>query len=125
MHFLDTSAVLELSYGTSLGKQIKSHIGSSPICISALTVHELLVGLKESELQQLQPFLTEIVVVDFTTETAKRSAEIERELRRKGKLINRMDILIAGISLAHNHELLTCDKDFLQIKELPVKIFSK
>ena len=118
MHCLDTSAVLELLYGTSLGGTIKSHIAGNPLSITSFTIYELQVGLKEQEKKRLQHFLMEIEVIPFDKNTAKKSAEIEQKLKQRGQPINKVDIFIAGICVVHNYELITCDNDFAQVGEL-------
>ena len=123
MHILDTSAVLELVLGTEKGEKLKQHIGGSPMGVTSLTIHELLVGLRETEMELLSHFFHEVAVLPFDKEAAQKSARIEKQLRKEGRMINKMDILIAGICLFHNHELLTCDLDFSRVKELQLKIF--
>lgn len=123
MFFLDTSAVLELIYGTEKGEQIKTFVKGGPIALSALSIHELLVGLKEKEREALNNFFKEITVFDFDKKAAEKSAEVERELQKKGRLVNKMDILIAAACLVHGHEFLTCDKHFLTVEKLKVHLF--
>lgn len=123
MYFLDTSAVLELFRATEKGKSIENYIKDSIIAISSITVHELLVGLKEKEKTFMDNFLADVEVFDFNIKSAKESSKIERELKTSGKLINIMDILIASICKQKNLTLITCDKHFLKINNLNVKLF--
>ena len=123
MLFLDTSAVLELLYGTEKGEQIKEFIKEKPISISSLNVHELLVGLKNEEKAVLNNFLTEVEVLPFDKQSAQKSAELARALKTKGKMINQMDILIAAMCLHHTCILVTCDKHFLAVDGLDVHMF--
>lgn len=123
MFFLDTSAIIELIYGTEKGEQIRTFVKRGPIALSALSVHELLVGLKEKEREALTHFFAEVTVFDFDKKAAEKSAEIERGLQKKGRLVNRMDILIAAACLVHDHDFLTCDKHFLTVEKLKVHLF--
>jgi predicted nucleic acid-binding protein len=123
MYFLDTSAVLEVIYGTEKGKQIRILTQGSPISVSALTIHELLVGLKENEVTLINNFLTEVTVTAFDKDSAIKSAEIERTLKKKGKLINKIDILIAGTCLIHKYDLVTCDTDFSALSNLKLHLY--
>lgn len=122
MYFLDTSAIIELINGTEKGEKIRKIVQQHPLSISSLTVHELLVGLKEKELKAMRDFFREVSVLDFNAAAAFNSSSIERDLRSKGNLINRMDILIAGICLVHKYKLIACDEDFTKIKSLDAKI---
>lgn len=122
MLFLDTSAVLELLYGTEKGEQIKELVREKPIAIASLSIHELLVGLKENE-KDLHHFLKEVDTIPFDRRSAEKSAEIARSLKEKGKMINQMDVLIAAICLVNQFTFVTCDKHFLNIEGLDVRVF--
>lgn len=121
MYFLDTSAVLELLYGTEKGEIIKKLVTGKPIFISSFTSYELFLGLKEKELEKIKTFFKEVTVIDFDKKAAWKSAEIERNLKKEGKLINKVDIFIAGICLIHNFVLVTCDSDFKEISGLKIE----
>lgn len=112
MHFLDASAVLELLYATEKGTKIRETVQGKPIFLSTLTVHELMVGLKKKEIETIKDFLREASVVDFDIQAAFASAQIERELRQRGTMINKVDILIAGICMSRDATLVACDGDF-------------
>ena len=119
---LDTSAVIEVLYATEKGKKIQSITKDEPIVIAVLTIHELLVGMKEKEIEKIENFLNLVSVAEFSKECAVHSAVIEKHLREKGKLINRMDILIAGMCLHRNYHLIACDNDFENIKGIQTTI---
>ncbi len=117
---LDTSAVIEILYATEKGKKIQSIIKDEPIVITVLTIHKLLVGMKEKEIEKIENFLNLVSVAEFSKECAAHSAVIEKHLREKGKLINKMDILMAGMCLHRNYHLITCDNDFESIKGIQI-----
>lgn len=119
---LDTSAVIEVLYATEKGKKIQSITKDEPITITVLTIHELLVGMKEKEIERIENFLKFVSVAEFSKECATHSAVIEKHLREKGRLINRMDILIAGMCLHRNYHLIACDNDFESIKGIQTTI---
>lgn len=120
MHLLDTSAIINLMYGSEKGNAIKKVVGSNPVVISALTVYELWIGMKPSETDFFANLIEEVEIVDFNKLSAIKSADVEKELKKKGTLINKVDILIAGTCLAHGFELVTCDADFAKVKGLAV-----
>ena len=119
---LDTSAVIEVLYATDKGKKIQSITKDEPIVITVFTIHELLVGMKEKEIEAIERFLKFISVAEFSKECALHSAVIEKYLREKGKLVNKIDILIAGMCLRGNYHLISCDNDFENIKGIQTTI---
>ncbi|MFH1276486.1 MAG: type II toxin-antitoxin system VapC family toxin, partial [Candidatus Woesearchaeota archaeon] len=86
--------------------------------------YEFFVGLKEKELEAMRSFFKEVQIVDFGFESAFKSAEIEKKLQKKGNLINKMDILIAGTCSIHGFQLITCDHDFNKVTGLDVVVVS-
>jgi predicted nucleic acid-binding protein len=63
-------------------------------------------------------------VIPYDEKAAKASAGIERELRRKGMMINKADIFIAGVCVANDMILATFDKDFKKVLGLNVLLLS-
>lgn len=118
VYCLDTSAVLEIFYGTDKGKKIQETISGCPLYISSFTIYELLVGLKEKEYEQISFFFQEAGVLCYDSKAAKASAELEQMLSAKGTMINNVDIFIAAICLTSDATLLSCDADFQKIKQL-------
>ena len=119
---LDTSAFIEVLYATDKGKKIQNLLAEEPITITVFTLHELFVGMKEKEIKQLEDFLKLVSVAEYSKESSLHSSVIERYLRGKGRLINKMDILIAGICLQEDYHLVTCDTDFENIKGIKITI---
>ena len=118
MLILDTSAVIEVFKETQKGKEILKVIGSDELSITTFTVHELLVGIRESEVLKIQGFLTSVKIFSFDPPSAVQSAKVERQLSSKGKKIEESDVLIAGICIANNSKLITLDKGFSGISLL-------
>jgi len=123
MVVLDTSAVIEILRGSKKGAQIEDAIGHEKVFITAFTVHEIMMGVKETEIYKTQGFLSSVEILVFDFSSAMASSQIERGLIKKGKKIEESDIFIAGICLANNLGLITLDNDFIEIKELDVKVF--
>jgi len=119
---LDTSAFIEVLYATDKGKKIQALAKEEPITITVFTIHELLVGMKEKEIEKIEKFLKLVTVTEFSKECALHSSVIERHLRGKGRLVNKMDLLIAGMCLYRNYHLITCDNDFENIKGIQTTI---
>jgi len=120
MIIIDTSAIIQFLAAKSNYKQIESYFLADSVAVSALSVHELLIGANQPKKLIINEFLKSVHIFEYNEETAKKSIEIEEKLAKKGKLINKMDILIAATCLQHNLSLITCDNDFKNIEELNV-----
>ncbi|MEW6007757.1 MAG: type II toxin-antitoxin system VapC family toxin [bacterium] len=76
------------------------------ITISIITYYEILSGLKYRDaLKQLDSFLrfaNHNIILPLTEESIIISADLYANLRKAGKPIDDIDILIAGIALSNN-----------------------
>ncbi len=121
MYILDTSAFIHLAKETDIGRKIRESYGEEIVRITTFTVHELLVGALSSTKKQLYEDLFPLLeILPFGYDAATHSAELERLLRTRGRLINKVDILIAGICLTYGATIVTCDADFTKIPGLQV-----
>ncbi len=82
------------------------------LSISAVSVGELHEGVHRSrnpaeKLENLSTFLSRLHVLDVTERTARVFGEQRARLRRKGRLIENLDLLIAATCLEHGLRLLT------------------
>jgi predicted nucleic acid-binding protein len=79
--------------------------------ISIITYYEVLNGLlykdARKQLAKFKQFVEFNQVLPLTVKTVDKSAEVQSELRRKGKEISHTDTLIAGIAIVNNLELIT------------------
>lgn len=79
--------------------------------ISIITYYEITSGLLyKNALKQLeifQDFISENIVVPLTEESCKISSEIYSKLRVQGKLIDDIDLLIAGIAIENDMIIVT------------------
>lgn len=122
MVVLDTSAVIEVVDGTIKGEEIKARYGNSDISVASITINEALANTKEKEHEAFMDFFKASRVLSFDSIAAYESARVEKKLAQKGKLIGKMDILIAAICLVHNLPLVTCDNDFKKVEGLNVTV---
>ncbi len=84
------------------------------IFLSVISVFELFKGAKDqNKKQDIDTIISEINTQNFTVETAKIASEIYRNLRKKNKIIEFRDILIAATSIQYNLPIAT-----LNIKHL-------
>ena len=82
---------------------------------TTITEYELLRHKTKIKKQAAERFLSGVIVCSFDREAAKKSAMLFEELQDAGRMINENDLLIAGISLAHDEVLLTRDQKLASI----------
>ncbi|MDX2068864.1 MAG: type II toxin-antitoxin system VapC family toxin [Haliscomenobacter sp.] len=69
---------------------------------SAITVFELYSGATDVQKKlEIDTLLQEVLILPFNTATAQSAGLIYQDLRRKGKMIEVADILIAATALAN------------------------
>jgi tRNA(fMet)-specific endonuclease VapC len=115
-------------------KKVKSKVEEylknySTINISILSYYEILSGLKyKNANKQMESFLKLCAVVSLipiTKESTNKSADIYANLKKSGKIIDDVDILIAGICLENNFLLVTNNtKHFSRIKDIEIANWS-
>lgn len=115
---LDTSILIEILDGN---KSIKSSLEklNEVVLTTAISKYELLKAPKNDDANNL---LDKMDIHDFDSRSSERSAIIYKELKKKGKMINELDILIASIAITHDELLITRDKDFKNIDNLKLLI---
>lgn len=102
---LDTDVCIEIIKGTSKGIQITETIAEKEVFISSISVFELY--LRNFNLDKLDLFLQKVYVLDFDTITAMRSSDIDKDLKKKGKLFEIRYIFIAASCIVNNLGLAT------------------
>ena len=59
-------------------------------------------------------------ILSFGQSDAEISSSIEKRLLKQGSPINKVDIFIAGICMAHDATIITLDRDFKKVIGLKV-----
>lgn len=99
------------------------------VCISAITVSELLVGVHRANTKArylkrsafVETILAEVPIVDFTAEIARLHAELHAHLIEQKQPIGAHDLIIAATALTHGHALLTTNhNEFNRVPGLKV-----
>ena len=98
--------------------------------ISIITSYEIMSGLEakgaKQQLKLFKKFLKDNEVLNLTEDTIAISSSIYGELRRKGKPLDDIDILIAGIAIEHKLILATNnEKHFHRIEKLKTVNWAK
>lgn len=100
------------------------------ISLSIITYYEILNGLlykdARKQMAKFEEFIELNKVVPLTIRTVKISANIQADLRKKGKQIGHTDTLIAGVAMASELQLVTNNVEhFKRIKELEITNWMK
>ncbi len=97
---------------TNVIKNFEIYLNSyNVIEISLITYYEITSGLLAKDaLKQMrifEEFISENIVLPLTKESTKSSAKIYASLRQSGKIIDDIDLLIAGIAIENDLILIT------------------
>jgi tRNA(fMet)-specific endonuclease VapC len=98
------------------------HIGE--LCISTITVSELMYGAYKSQhieknLKAIEAFLLPFEIVDYDYPASVMYGKIRATLEKKGQVIGGMDMQIAGHALALDMTLVTNNtKEFQRVEGL-------
>jgi tRNA(fMet)-specific endonuclease VapC len=126
LFMLDTNMVSAFMHGRSpeLDRRISSR-GKPELCVSVITYGEIRYGLAQRpEAKRLaaaaEALFGLIVILPWTREVAYRYGETRAMLRRNGRTLQPLDMLIAAHALATDATLITNDRAFRQVPDLAV-----
>ncbi len=129
---LDTDVLSEFLRGNpkviaKVDEQLKEY---GTINLSIITYYEILNGLlykdAKKQLLKFEAFARLNRIIPLTRPMARKAAEIQAELRKKGAEIGHTDTLIAGMALASRLQLITNNTDhFNRIKGLDIANWTK
>jgi tRNA(fMet)-specific endonuclease VapC len=100
------------------------------INVSIVTYFEVLAGLKFKsagrQIQYFEEFISNNNIIHISETTAKISADIYADLRKRGIAIGTSDLLIAGIAIENGLTLVTNNlKHYEPIQNLPIENWRK
>jgi tRNA(fMet)-specific endonuclease VapC len=114
--FLDTSVIIDFLAGDQkIIAIVKEILSKEDVKTTTITEYELLKHKTKIRKQAAERFLSGAIVCSFDRDAAKKAAALFEELKDTGKMINENDLLIAGVSLAHDEVLLTRDQKLASI----------
>ncbi|MHB1830185.1 MAG: PIN domain-containing protein [Candidatus Micrarchaeaceae archaeon] len=123
MVVFDTNVIVNYFYEDPKAvKLIEKYLDREKIYITIINRYELIKGSKFVETKILNEFLNAFDVYYLDQKSVDISAQIYRQLKEKGKLINDSDILIAGMCISNNEELITMDSEFERINNKNIKV---
>lgn len=79
-------------------------------CISSVTEYEIYTGTTSGQIGFWNNFLQKTEVLSFDKNVARVAVEINRELKRKRKLIDTADLFIAATAVSNNLPFATLNK---------------
>lgn len=114
---LDTDVSIEILKNTSKGDELLDLTADSDVYITTIGVFELL--LRETNLAAVEKLMSNTDILEFSELSARKAAEIFKELKKKGRIIPMRDLFIASTAVANNCTLATLNiKDFKNINDL-------
>lgn len=125
-YFIETSAIVNFLRGKKGAietiKKLEGELTSSFVCLAELYEGVYRVkGARKAEKGVLMFFSGLSEVFGLDSEIAQKFGQIRSGLRRKGKRIEDLDILIAATCLAYGLELVTYNpKHFARIEKLKI-----
>ena len=129
---IDTDIIsLFLRNHPNVKKRFKYYLSEyKTINFGIVSYYEILSGLKykdaRKQLSSVQELADNSLILPVTESSVEISADIYANLRKKGILIDDIDILIAGIALANNFIVVTKNRNhFDRIDELEVQDWSQ
>jgi len=114
MALLDTDTCIDVLRGRpSLAPQKIMEAGIGQVCISAITYHELQVGLHKVKRTDRQiafdEFMGVLSVLPFPPQAATKAALVRVQLEERGESIGVLDAMIAGHALWCDLKLITAN----------------
>ena len=84
---------------------------------TVITYNEIMSGIKHKKSKKeerfFRRFFSEITILDFDVKSAEKSSDIMVSLLKLGRVVNALDVLIAGIAMANGAEkIASADKGF-------------
>ncbi len=121
MYLLDSSFIIDFLNNRNGAVEVMSDLDHGLVSMGSICIAEVLEGLNGKKVKVFEDMINEIKVYDFTSEEAMVFAVIRRDLRKRGELIDNMDLLIAATCIANNLTLVTGNKKhFARIRGLRI-----
>lgn len=127
-YMLDTNVCIDYMRGTDIG--VIEHIlksGNNELCISSITLSELLFGVNKSSNPQrnrgvLYSLLTKIEILDYGSKASECYGLLRNELSGNGCVIGSLDMLIAAHAMSEDLILVTHNSsEFGRVKGLKIE----
>jgi predicted nucleic acid-binding protein len=121
MVIFDSSIIIDVLRKKNYAKDlIESYAEKERIATTVISKYEILRGTTEKDAGLVSGLLNQFVIYDFEDTVVKEAVKAHKRLAEKGKMVNELDVLIAGIVAANNETLITKDKDFLNFESAKI-----
>jgi tRNA(fMet)-specific endonuclease VapC len=124
---LDTNTVSAAARGGSplLDRRLTDY-GVDELCISVITEGEVRFGIAKApdatRISQLMTvMLTRFAILPWTSETAATYGRLRADMRRRGRALSPLDMLIAAHAISAGVPLATSDRAFTHVPDLRVE----
>lgn len=123
-YLLDTNIVIALFANdpTLTGKIAETE----DVFVSAVVIGELFYGAKKSgrperNSERIESFISDNVILNCDTDTARLYGKVKDSLRKKGLPIPENDIWIAATAFQHDLILISRDEHFEKVEDLKLE----
>ena len=121
MVIFDSSIVIDaLRKKKSVMDLIESYAEKERIAITVISKYEILKGTTEKDADLVSGLLNQFVIYDFEDSVVVEAVKAHKKLVEKGRMVNELDVLIAGIAATNNETLITKDNDFLNFESAKI-----
>jgi predicted nucleic acid-binding protein len=121
MVIFDSSIIIDVLRKKKSAKDlIESYAEKERIATTVISKYEILRGTTEKDSGLVSGLLSQFVIYDFEDNVVREAVKAHKRLAEKGKMVNELDVLIAGIVAANNETLITKDKDFLNFENAKI-----
>lgn len=109
---VDTSVLIDLFRKTDKNNSVLLSLVRQgyTYCISAVTDYEIYTGALLGQVDFWDNFLQKTEILPFDKVVAKIAVDLNRELKKKRKLIETADLFIAATAIAYNLSFATLNK---------------
>ena len=121
---LDSDIIIDfLKNDKNALKKISRIENKGNLSTTSINIFEILIGfLHVNQLAKYQELLKNLKVIEFDFESSEKAAKIFDDLRKKGEMLDPLDIMIASVVIANKETLMTNNiKHFERIKELKLE----
>lgn len=120
MNVLDTSVIIDYFKGNNRAFGI---VNDSDAVTTVITHYEILSGVKHRKARKeeafFRRFFSDVTILDFDLRASEESGDIMAKLLSIGKVVNPLDVLIAGIAITYGADkIVSRDRDFLEIAKV-------
>ena len=131
MYCLDSNIIISFFRGDTIIKNRLMNINNleintsiTPIVLAELYKGAFIAERSEEALSLIESFLNGVTFIDFNKEACMIFGRVYKKLKKKGKLTEEEDLMIASIAIAHNQILVTRNiKHFKNIPDLKLEVW--